>query len=164
MRKAGSYSVMLDTSFLIRLLSKNDILHQNAMEYFRYFLEQDVPMYVSTITVAEYCVNGEIAELPFRNIRIVPFNIQHAPVAGRFASVLYAARATGTLVVDSRLIIPNDAKIFAQASCLDDVRYFVTSDTKSAKLISKISDSEDVSFSHMDIHIPFTQQFGVLDI
>lgn len=92
MLKEQPFSVLLDTSFLIRLLSKNDPLHQNAEDYYRYFLENGIPMYVSTITVAEYCVNGDIYELPLRSVRIIPFNIQHAPVAGGFANILYSAR------------------------------------------------------------------------
>lgn len=67
-------------------------------------------MYISTITVAEYCVNGDISELPLRNVRIVPFNIQHAIIAGKFAKALYDARLTKELSIDNRLIIPNDAK------------------------------------------------------
>lgn len=96
-------------------------------------------MYISTITVAEYCVNGDISELPLRNVRIVPFNIQHAIIAGKFAKALYDARLTKELSIDNRLIIPNDAKIFAQANCSDDVKFFVTSDTKSSKLINIIA-------------------------
>lgn len=80
-------------------------------------------MYISTITVAEYCVNGDISELPLRNVRIVPFNIQHAIIAGKFAKALYDARLTKELSIDNRLIIPNDAKIFAQANCSDDVKF-----------------------------------------
>lgn len=121
-------------------------------------------MYISTITVAEYCVNGDISELPLRNVRIVPFNIQHAINAGKFAKALYDARLTKELSIDNRLIIPNDAKIFAQANCSDDVKFFVTSDTKSSKLINIIAGKETVTFEHMDIHTPHTQQFGVLEL
>ena len=64
--------------------------------------------------------------------------------------------------MDNRLIIPNDVKLFAQAECAPDVKYFVTSDTKSSKLIGKISEQKKVSFEHMDIHVPYTEQFGVL--
>jgi predicted nucleic acid-binding protein len=31
--------VLLDTSFFIRLLDKNDPLHNNAKEYYKYFLD-----------------------------------------------------------------------------------------------------------------------------
>lgn len=111
MLKEKTFSVLLDTSFLIRLLSKNDPLHQNAEDYYRYFLEKEIPMYISTITVAEYCVNGDISELPLRSVRIIPFNIQHAPIAGGFANILYSARKTNDISVDNRLIIPNDVKL-----------------------------------------------------
>ena len=164
MLKEKTFSVLLDTSFLIRLLSKNDPLHQNAEDYYRYFLEKEIPMYISTITVAEYCVNGDISELPLRSVRIIPFNIQHAPIAGGFANILYSARKTNDISVDNRLIIPNDVKLFAQAECTPDVKYFVTSDTKSSKLIDIISEKNVVSFEHMDIHDPYTLNFGILPI
>lgn len=164
MHSEKQYSVILDTSFLIRLLSKGDGLHINALGYFKYFLDNNIPMYISTITISEYCVKGDVSELPLKNLRIIPFNFQHATVAGKFANALYAARDAGEIVVDQRLIVPNDAKIFAQANCCDDVLYFVTSDSKSAQLISKISDKNEVTFSHMDIHTPYTQQFGILEM
>ena len=164
MHKRPSYGVILDTSFLIRLLSAKDNLHTNAVGYFKYFLENDVSMHVSTITIAEYCVNGEVSELPLRNVRIIPFNFQHATVAGKFAKALYDARTANEIKIDNRLIIPNDAKIFAQANCVDEIKYFVTSDTRSEKLITRIASKEDVNFEHMDIHIPHTQQFGILEI
>lgn len=164
MHKGQSFSVILDTSFLIRLLSANDVLHFNAVGYFKYFLEQNIPMYISTITIAEYCVNGDVMELPLRNVRVVPFNFQHAPIAGKFAKALYEARTANEISIDNRLIIPNDAKIFAQANCVEDVKYFVTSDTKSSKLIDIISAKEIVNFEHMDIHIPYTRRFGILEM
>ena len=33
--------VLLDTSFFIRLLNEEDSLHENALGYFKYFLEHD---------------------------------------------------------------------------------------------------------------------------
>ncbi len=71
-------SVLLDTSFLIRLLKKDDELHNNAYQYYRYFLEKGFVLKVSTISIAEYCVRGEIDELPLRSLQILPFNIDHA--------------------------------------------------------------------------------------
>lgn len=133
MRKEQTYSVILDTSFLIRFLSKNDEPHQNAYDYFRYFLKQGVTMFVSTVTIAEYRVNGDISELPLLNVRIIPFNIQHAQVAGKFAKTLYTARRQNEIAIDNRLIFPNDAKIFAQAECIDDIKY--TEEVKQPRLL-----------------------------
>jgi len=61
-------SVLLDTSFFIRFLNDGDPLFNNADGYFRYFLHQEINMMISTISIAEYCVGGEIAELPLRNL------------------------------------------------------------------------------------------------
>ena len=43
-RKQEKYSVLLDTSFFCRLLSKSDPLHENAKGYFRYFLDNGIDM------------------------------------------------------------------------------------------------------------------------
>lgn len=164
MRSDKSFSVILDTSFLIRLLTASDPLHNNALGYFKYFSENNIPMYVSTITVAEYCVDGEVSELPMRNLRVIPFNLQHATVAGKFARILFDAKKNGEVFVSQRNIIPNDVKIFAQADCFEDIKYFVTSDTEAAGLISRITEKCGVTFEHMDISLPHTNQFGVLDL
>ena len=44
-------SVFLDTSFLIRLLNNDDFLHKNALGYYKYFLEHDIILKVSTIAI-----------------------------------------------------------------------------------------------------------------
>lgn len=163
-KEEPDYSVILDTSFMIRLLNESDRLHPNALGYFRYFLEQDIPMYFSTISVAEYCVRGDFLDLPFRNIRILPFNIFHAKEAGRFANSLFAAKTNGLIEIPDRLIIPNDSKIFAQGSVEKDIRYFVTADVKSKKVIDMLRIKCAADIEHLDINIPYTAQFGILDL
>ena len=162
MSKKQQYSVLLDTSFVIRLLSLGDPLHDNALGYYKYFLDNHIEMKISTISIAEYCVKGEVSELPLANLKIIPFNFDHAVVAGQYAQTLYRAKNNGTLSIDNRLIIPNDTKLFAQASKDKDVKYFVTSDTKSAAAIKTISDINCVTFFHLDIHTPPNLQFGTL--
>ncbi len=51
-------AVLLDTSFFIRFLNEGDPLFKNADSYFRYFLEKEMVMMISTISIAEYCVGG----------------------------------------------------------------------------------------------------------
>lgn len=76
------HSVLLDTSFFIRLLNDEDPLHRNAVGYFRYFLENDITLKVSTISIAEYCVLGNLEDLPLKNVQIVPFNLKEAQKTG----------------------------------------------------------------------------------
>lgn len=162
-KEKAKYSVILDTSFMIRLLSASDKLHANALGYFRYYLEQGITMFFSTVSVAEYCVRGDFQDLPFRNIRILPFNIFHAKEAGRFANALYTARTNGSIQVPDRLIIPNDSKIFAQGSVEKDIRYFVTADVKSKNVIETLRIMCAADIEHLDINIPHTTHYGLLD-
>ena len=159
----NEYSVILDTSFMIRLLSESDPLHTNAKGYFRYFLDHNIPMYFSTVSVAEYCVRGDFHDLPFQNIRILPFNIFHAKEAGRFANTLFAAKQKGIIEIPNRLIIPNDSKIFAQGSVERDIRYFSTADVESKKNIDILQKECTAEIEHLDITKPHTTHFGLLD-
>lgn len=71
-------AVLLDTSFFLRFLNEDDVLFRHADNYFRFFLENDIAMVISTISIAEYCVGGAMEELPLKNLQILPFNVAHA--------------------------------------------------------------------------------------
>ena len=152
---------MLDTSFLIRLLKDDDSLHALAKTYFRYFLENSYVLYVSTVAVAEYCVHGELNQLPFECMRVVPFNLDHAEKAGHFARTLFCAKDDGRYAPEQRMIIPNDTKIFAQAASLGAL-YFVTADTKSSKAMDILAKENGFSVTHLDIHTPISSFSGTL--
>ena len=79
-------SVLLDTSFCIRLLKKDESLHQNAIDYFQYFLEHNVELYVSTITIAEYSVKDDPNNLPLKTVKIIPFDFFDGRTAGEFVT------------------------------------------------------------------------------
>lgn len=126
-----THSVLLDTSFFIRLLNDEDNLHQNTRDYFKYFLDHETTIKVSTISIAEYCVKGSIEELPLKNIQIVPFNLDHAKKAGEFANIIFDEKKFSATDLKPRAIIPNDAKLFAQADTDKSITHFVTSDSRS---------------------------------
>jgi predicted nucleic acid-binding protein len=84
-----SKAILLDTSFFLRFLNDTDPLFKNADSYFRYFLQNEITMMISTVSVAEYCVGGSLDELPLRNLQIVPFNLDHAQKTGEFAKIAF---------------------------------------------------------------------------
>lgn len=43
---------------------------------------------ISTISIAEYCVGGDVHELPLRNLQIVPFNFDHSKRTGELAKIV----------------------------------------------------------------------------
>ena len=152
---------MLDTSFLIRLLKEDEPLHESAKAYYQYLLENRFTLYVSTVAIAEYCVHGESDQLPYDCIRITPFNLDHAERAGSYARTLFNAKSNGQYSPDQRLIIPNDTKIFAQATSVGAM-YFITSDTKSSRAMDILAQENGFSVVHVDIHKPLSEFSGTL--
>ncbi len=156
-------SVLLDTSFFIRLLNDEDPLHQNAKGYFKYFLENEITLKVSTITIAEYCVRGKIDDLPLRNIQIMPFNLNQAQKTGEFAQIIFSENKIATEKLLPRAIIPNDAKLFAQADLDETISHFVTSDARSQKTFSTLKKKLNPKFTIIDIALPYSAYFGIID-
>lgn len=155
------HSVLLDTSFFIRLLNPNDPLHNNALGYFRYYLENDHPLICSTITIAEYCVRGRFDELPWKNLRVLPFNASHAIRAGKLAEIVF--RKKDRLSLQNRNVIPNDSKLFAQSDVESTILEFVTSDVKCQNIIDIIKKETSLSFKVVNIRRPFSEIYGTLD-
>jgi hypothetical protein len=155
-------SILLDTSFFLRFLNENDPLFRNADSYYRYFLQNEYPLTVSTIAIAEYCVKGRAEELPLQSLRILPFNLPHALRAGDFANLVFEER--GTLNLPSRRIIPNDTKLFAQANEEDDIGYYLSSDSESKKIYDFLAGAYKLRFQFLDLKRSHTEVFGVLDL
>lgn len=154
-------SVLLDTSFFLRFLNDEDPLFKNADQYFKYFIDNEINMMISTISIAEYCVGGDIHELPLRNLQIVPFNLEHAKRTGEFARIIFKNK--DKLKLKERNIIPNDTKLFAQADTETSVDYYLSSDSESMKIYQLLKQSTSPRFQFIDLNIPYHQTFGVID-
>ncbi|WP_040495697.1 hypothetical protein [Fulvivirga imtechensis] len=155
------HSVLLDTSFFIRLLNENDSLHSNALGYFKYFLEKDIILKCSTISIAEYCVRGSFDELPWRNLQVVPFNFNHGIRAGQFARIIFDEK--DKLELNNRNIIPNDSKLFAQADIEEAITHFVTSDEGCLKIHKILKEKVNAKFEIINIRTSYHETYGLLD-
>lgn len=155
-------AVLLDTSFFLRLLNSEDPLCNNAEQYFKYFLDKEIEMWISTISIAEYCVHGKLNELPLKHIRVLPFNIDHSQKAGELAAILFSKRKEGEAI--ERLLIQNDVKLFAQCEVLKEIGAYITSDSRSKKLYDILKSKATIGFDFIDIVIPHTESFGILDL
>ncbi|MUH35173.1 hypothetical protein D9O36_04915 [Zobellia amurskyensis] len=158
------HSILLDTSFFIRLLNNEDKLHSNALGYYKYFLENEITLKVSTITIAEYCVLGKLEDLPLLNIQILPFNLNEAQRAGEFAKVIFLENKVSLSSLHPRAIIPNDSKLFAQADIDKTITHFVTSDVRSKGTLGLLKKGLNPKFDIISIDIPFSETFGILDL
>lgn len=155
-------AVLLDTSFFLRFLNDNDPLFKNADSYFRYFIQNEITMMISTISIAEYCVGGDIHELPLRNLQIIPFNLDHSKRTGEFAKIVFQKK--GKLKLKERNIIPNDTKLFAQADCEKPIEFYLSSDSESLKIFNLLRQESTPKFQFIDLNTPYNETFGLLDL
>lgn len=158
------HSVLLDTSFFIRLLNDEDALHKNALDYYKYYLENEIILKISTISIAEYCVLVKLEDLPLKNIQIVPFNLNQAERTGEFAKVIFAENKVSKEKLSPRAIIPNDSKLFAQADLDKSLTHFATSDERSKKTLNNLKKGITPRFEIINIQIPYHQTYGILDL
>ena len=158
------HSVLLDTSFFIRLLNDEDPLHSNAVGYFKYFLEKEIALKISTISIAEYCVLGKLEDLPLKNLQIIPFNLKEAEKTGEFAKIIFTQNRISAEKLSPRAIIPNDSKLFAQSDLDKTITHFVTSDVRSKNTLALLKKGTNPKFDIISIDIPFTETFGILDL
>ncbi|MCC7430325.1 hypothetical protein IT568_05740 [bacterium] len=155
-------SILLDTSFFLRFLNDSDPLFQNADGYFRYFLQKEISMMISTISIAEYCAGGDVSELPLRNLQVLPFNLDHSKRAGEFARIIFNERKKKNLQLTTRNIIPNDTKLFAQADTDKTIDFYLSSDTESLKVYNLLKQHSTPKFQFIDLNTPYKETFGIL--
>ncbi|HUX63283.1 PIN domain-containing protein [Sulfuricella sp.] len=117
-----SASVLLDTSFLISLVSENRPHHATATQYYRHLLTNNVPMYFSAIVAAEFSIKQPITDLPLGNFRILEFNVPHGKEAAKLWNALGQRGAE-----DNRAVVRDDVKLLAQASH-EDIDLILTED------------------------------------
>jgi hypothetical protein len=155
-------AVLLDTSFFLRFLNDDSPLFKNADGYFRYFLQNEIKMCVSTISIAEYCVGGSIHELPLKNLQVIPFNLNHSKKTGEFAKIVFQSK--NKLQIRERNIIPNDTKLFATADVEKSIEFYLSSDTESYKIYNLLKEHLNPKFQFIDLNVPFGETFGLLNL
>ena len=160
MNNLGISSIMLDTSFCIRLMDKSDPLHQNALDYYKYFLTEKVTMHISTIVVAEYAVGDDPNNLPLSNLQIESFDYLDAGMAGSFHRLIKGDQ--NNVAGYNRRIVANDVKILAQIQN-KKIEGIISKDIKSVKdYITPLSNSNILQIKFIDLNIPLTEALGQL--
>ena len=157
----GIESVLLDSSFCIRLLKSDADFHQNAVDYFEYFLENRIEMYLSTIVVSEYAVADDPDNLLSLNVfRLLEFDYSDAKTAGAFFAELKSNEELRES--EQRKVVINDIKLFAQIQNRA-IEAYITKDRKSlAKMIDPLRKSQNLKFEFIDLSISVDDKLGRL--
>lgn len=153
-------SIMLDTSFLIRLMDENEPLHNNALEYFKYFLENKITMHVSTVAVAEYTVCDDPENIPVNYIQIEAFDFRDGVTAGHFHRVISGDK--NNIPDYNRRIIANDVKILAQIRT-KQIDAIITKDLASyGKYVKPLTENVLLQIQFIDLNISLATFLGQL--
>jgi len=157
----GINSVLLDSSFCIRLLKADADFHKNVVEYFEYFLENEIELYLSTIVVSEYAVGDNPDNLLSLNaFRLLEFDYSDAKTAGSFFAELKGNEDLRNS--KQRKVIINDIKLFAQIHNRQ-IDAYITKDRKSLnKMIEPLRNSHNLKFEFLDLSISLNDKLGRL--
>ncbi len=117
--------VLLDTSFLISFVDRSRKHHAVAVQFFKFFASEGVPMFLSTIAAAEFHQKQPVTDLPLDAIVVLPFNLDDAMQAAQ----LDFAQFKGTPGV-TRDALKDDFKLLGQAK-VQDLAFVITEDASS---------------------------------
>jgi hypothetical protein len=148
-------SVLLDNSFCLRLVNEADEFHENVKGYFKYFLENDITMYLSSITFAEYCVANDARDFPLAQVKTLNFDMRDAVKAGKIWEFVHYQRLAKE-ADRKRDTIKDDCKLFAQI-CNRQIDAFISKDKKAySQYVEPIGGNPDLSckFEFIDLTIP----------
>jgi predicted nucleic acid-binding protein len=117
--------ILLDTSFLISFADRTRKNHGAALQFFQYFLEDGILMFLSTIAASEFQLRQPVTDLPLDKIVVLPFNLDDAIKAAELDFTRHKA-APGI----SRNALKDDFKLLGQAKA-NGIAYLITEDGRS---------------------------------
>jgi hypothetical protein len=145
--------VLIDTSFLITLAGKDRAHYDAARLYWRHFIENDIPIFLSTIVVSEFHIRQEIPPEILRCCVVLPFNWDHATFSARLDWI--RTRPPGV----ERNALKDDIKIIAQAA-VADVEFAITDDEESfCRYCRSFSEAGKIQFKTIKLADGFDRSF-----
>lgn len=153
-------SILLDNSFVTRLLKSDDEFHQNVVDYFQYFLENNIILYLSTIVISEYSVADDPDNLlALNSFQLLEFDYGDAKIAGEFFA--YLKENADLRNLEERKVIINDLKLFAQIHNRR-IDAFITKDRKAlSKMVTPLK-NKGLNFLYLDLTLPLKEKLGRL--
>lgn len=117
--------VLLDTSFLISFADPSRKHHAAALQFFKFFASEGIPMFVSTIVASEFHLGQPVTDLPLDAMIVLPFNLLDAMRAAEMDFTKY--KGTPGVARDS---LKDDFKIIGQVKA-NDIAFLITEDARS---------------------------------
>jgi len=129
--------VLCDTNFFIHLLAEKSHRGEKALFVFEFLKENGFEVFISSIAIAEFCLKSNFQELPLKYLTVLHFTSNHAQKTACFGNLILEHRKVKKQLPLQNLII-DDTKMFAQADCEPNIKYFLTFDLESKKIYDVI--------------------------
>ncbi len=117
--------VLLDTSFLISFADPTRKHHAVAVQFFRHFAAEGMPMFLSTVVASEFHQKQPVTDLPLDAMIVLPFNLIDAMNAADLDFTQY--KGTPGVTRDS---LKDDFKLLGQVKA-QDIAFVITEDERS---------------------------------
>lgn len=125
MSNEKSFSILVDTSYLIALYDDSKSNHSTAKKYFKYFISNSIKIFLSTIVISEFQQGQSILDLiNSGNYIVLPFNYDDALKTAELAFNLGGQnRQKGETIAKQK----DDIKILGQAKS-HNIDFIITED------------------------------------
>lgn len=139
-----SDGVLLDTSFLISLSNPAESGHAAAQSYFRYFEEDGILMFLSTIVAAEFYQRQPLPRAVFESLVVLPFNHDDAQAAAHLDWKRFQLAGGGS---GTRAALKDDFKLLGQAKANDMPLVLTADDSTLARYCAELKAAGEIRTS-----------------
>lgn len=147
-------TVVVDTSFLISLVSEDREAHETAKKYYKYFLDNNIQMILPTVVVAEFAIKQPPEDLPLQNFKVAPFNFETAKKCAKLNAIKYRAQQREE-DKGQRDSVKDDFKIIAHAAIVPAMWLVTEDEGTMAHYCKQLNDEGVLSLKVVPLWEPF---------
>jgi|SRR5690606_8253490 len=149
-------SVLLDTCFLISFVDDNRPNHDNAVKYYKYFIDEGISMYLSSIVCAEFTLVQKIDDLPLDSLKAISYNIPDSYTSSIIYKEFMANRPDGLC----RNCIKDDIKLVGLCA-FNKIDYLITEDDRFFKKLVKLKEDKVILFQPINLCDSLENSFNI---
>lgn len=147
-------SILLDTCFLISFVDDTRTYHNNALAYYKYFIEEGISMYLSSIVSSEFSIKQPLEDLPLSSFKTISFNIPDGYATSKIYNEFSKEKSTGVC----RSCVKDDIKLLGLCE-FNNIEYIITEDKKFYDKLVKLKKDGIIKVNPIFTPDGFTKSF-----
>lgn len=127
----------------------------NATEFYKYFIENKIAMFLSSIVTCEFCIKQPITDLPLYNFKMLPFNIPDSYNITSVFDDFYNNESN-----NNRNSVKDDYKITSQ-SAFNKIDFIITEDKSYFRLLEQLYKSNKIKCKALFLPDGYKKSFNI---